>query len=54
MTPQELFDKAKSEIEADSKTSQELQQQLNNTNLKIFANQELMKGLKDVDGVITE
>ena len=51
MTPQELFDKAKSEIEADSKTSQELQQQLNNINLKIFANQELLKSLKNVDGV---
>lgn len=54
MTPQELFDKAKSEIEADSKTSQELQQQLNNINLKIFANQELIKSLANVDGVITQ
>tara|TARA_Y100000114_G_C11604856_1_gene252243 strand:+ start:462 stop:623 length:162 start_codon:yes stop_codon:yes gene_type:complete len=53
MTPQELLDKAKSEIETDSKTSQELQQQLNNINLKIFANQELVKNLAYIDGVIT-
>jgi predicted nucleic acid-binding Zn-ribbon protein len=53
MTPQELLDKAKSEIETDSKTSQELQQKINNINLKIFANQELVKNLANIDGVIT-
>ena len=51
MTPQELYDQAKSDIEADSEKSQQLQQELNSINLRIFANQQLMEKFKGVDGV---
>ena len=51
MTPQELFDQAKSDIEADSQKRQQLQQELNSINLRIFANQQLMEKFKGVDGV---
>ena len=51
MTPQELYDQAKSDIETDSEKSQQLQQELNSINLRIFANQQLMEKFKGVDGV---
>tara|TARA_B100000683_G_scaffold186855_1_gene180115 strand:+ start:177 stop:350 length:174 start_codon:yes stop_codon:yes gene_type:complete len=51
MTPQELYDQAKSDIEADSQKSQQLQQELNSINLRIFANQQLIEKFKGVDGV---
>ena len=54
MTPQELYDQAKSDIEADTQKSQQLQQELNNTNLRIFANQQMMEKFKGVDGVETD
>ena len=54
MTPQELYDQAKSDIEADSEKSQQLQQELNSINLRIFANQQLMEKFKGVDGVETD
>jgi len=44
-------DQAKSDIEADSQKSQQLQQELNSINLRIFANQQLMEKFKGVDGV---
>ena len=51
MTPQELFDQAKNDIEADTQKSQQLQQELNTINLRIFANQQLVEKFKGVDGV---
>ena len=54
MTPQELYDQAKSDIETDSEKSQQLQQELNSINLRIFANQQLMEKFKGVDGVETD
>ena len=54
MTPQELYDQAKSDVQADTQKSQQLQQELNNTNLRIFANQQLMEKFKGVDGVETD
>jgi len=54
MTPQELYDQAKSDIESDTQKSQQLQQELNNTNLRIFANQQMMEKFKGVDGVETD
>ena len=53
MTPQELFDQAKNDIEADTQKSQQLQQELNTINLRIFANQQLVEKFKGVDGVET-
>ena len=54
MTPQELFDQAKSDIEADTQKSQQLQQELNTINLRIFANQQLVEKFKGVDSVETD
>ena len=51
MTPQELYEQTKSDIESNTKKSQQLQQELNNINLKIFADQQLIEKFKGVDGV---
>ena len=51
MTPQELYEQTKTEIESDTQKSQQLQQELNAINLRIFANQQLIKKFKGVDGV---
>ena len=51
MTPQELYEQTKTEIESDTQKSQQLQQEINNINLKIFANQELLKKFASIDGV---
>ena len=51
MTPQELYEQTKSDIESNTQKSQQLQQELNNINLKIFADQQLMEKFKGVDGV---
>ena len=61
MTPQELYDQAKNDLQVDIQKSQELsqqlntiQQELNDTNLRVFANRQLMQKLKRVDGVETD
>ena len=54
MTPQELYDQAKNDLQVDTQKSQQLQQELNNTNLRIFANQQMMEKFKGVDGVETD
>ena len=51
MTPQELYEQTKTEIESDTQKSQQLQQEINNINLKIFANQQLLKKFESIDGV---
>ena len=51
MTPQELYEQTKTEIESDTQKSQQLQQELNSINLRIFANQQLIEKFKGVDGV---
>ena len=51
MTPQELYEQTKTEIESDTQKSQQLQQELNAINLRIFANQQLIEKFKGVDGV---
>ena len=51
MTPQELYEQTKTEIESDTQKSQQLQQEINNINLKIFANQQLLKKFETIDGV---
>ena len=51
MTPQELYKQTKTEIESDTQKSQQLQQEINNINLKIFANQQLLKKFESIDGV---
>ena len=51
MTPQELYEQTKSDIESNTQKSQQLQQELNNINLKIFADQQLLEKFKGVDGV---
>jgi len=51
MTPQELYEQTKTEIESDTQKSQQLQQEVNNINLKIFANQQLLKKFESIDGV---
>jgi len=51
MTPQELYEQTKSDIESNTQKSQQLQQELNNINLKIFADQQLIEKFKGVDGV---
>ena len=54
MTPQELYEQTKAEIESNTQKSQQLQQELNNINLKIFADQQLLEKFKGVDGVNVE
>tara|TARA_Y100001938_G_scaffold35548_1_gene48898 strand:- start:411 stop:584 length:174 start_codon:yes stop_codon:yes gene_type:complete len=54
MTPQELYEQTKTEIESNTQKSQQLQQELNNINLKIFADQQLLEKFKGVDGVNVE
>tara|TARA_R100000805_G_C3619811_1_gene123134 strand:+ start:35 stop:208 length:174 start_codon:yes stop_codon:yes gene_type:complete len=54
MTPQELYEQTKSDIESNTQKSQQLQQELNNINLKIFADQQLLEKFKSVDGVNVE
>ena len=51
MTPRELYEQTKTEIESDTQKSQQLQQEINNINLKIFANQQLLKKFESIDGV---
>ena len=51
MTPQELYEQTKTEIESDTQKSQQLQQEINNINLNIFANQQLLKKFESIDGV---
>ena len=51
MTPQELYEQTKTEIKFDTQKSQQLQQEINNINLKIFANQQLLKKFESIDGV---
>ena len=51
MTQQELYEQTKSDIESNTQKSQQLQQELNNINLKIFADQQLLEKFKGVDGV---
>ena len=51
MTPQELYEQTKTEIESDTQKSQQLQQEINNINLNIFANQKLLKKFESIDGV---
>tara|TARA_Y100001938_G_scaffold134883_1_gene195868 strand:+ start:341 stop:514 length:174 start_codon:yes stop_codon:yes gene_type:complete len=54
MTPQELYEQTKSDIESNTQKSQQLQQELNNINLKIFADKQLLEKFKSVDGVNVE
>tara|TARA_R100000734_G_C3315594_1_gene107621 strand:- start:521 stop:694 length:174 start_codon:yes stop_codon:yes gene_type:complete len=51
MTAQELYEQTKCQIELNTKRSQELRQELNNINLKIFADQQLLEKFKSLDGV---
>ena len=51
MTAQELYEQTKYQIELNTKRSQELRQELNNINLKIFADQQLLEKFKSLDGV---
>jgi len=54
MTPQELYEQTKFDIESNTQKSQQLQQELNNINLKIFADKQLLEKFKSVDGVNVE
>jgi len=58
MTPQELYEETKSNLDSDIQQAQQIQsdiqakqQQLNQLTTKIIGNQKLVEGLKKVDGV---
>ena len=61
MTPQELYEETKSNLDSDIQQAQQIQndiqakqQQLNQLTTKIIGNQKLVEGLKKVDGVSNE
>lgn len=52
MTPQELYEQTKNELEVDTAKSRELQEELNKVNINIYANQKILEKFKNVDGIV--
>tara|TARA_R100000231_G_scaffold4451_1_gene7522 strand:- start:51 stop:218 length:168 start_codon:yes stop_codon:yes gene_type:complete len=52
MTPQELYEQTKNELEVETAKSRELQEELNKVNINIYANQKILEKFKNIDGIV--